>query len=197
MRNGCDQEGRRRTKKKGCDSWGWLGCGGCLTAVILITTLIFSILAYTAAKDVRHNNSPHCFKVYATGANEPLDEQGEPIGTMYGVLKVDEDKIDWKFDYRDFTTEPDQLHIHGPLTIHDSRDATAGIYVDLGDGYGSVEGAYGTQGTLTPKKAISVDEETAFAIMANPELFYVNVHNPTFVNGAARGTLGTRTKCDV
>jgi hypothetical protein len=69
-------------------------------------------------------------------------------------------------------------HIHGPLP-------TTGIAIDLD----TVFMATGTS-TYVARDCVSAASDTIEAVLANPELFYVNVHNAEFPAGAVQGSLG-------
>lgn len=170
-----------------------------MTAAILISTLIFAILAYTTSRDIRNNSPPQCFKVFGSGIDE-VDSDGDRNGIFYGVLKIEDEKIDWKFDYQDFGNDITNLYIAGPISINDNccGNGTAGPWALLTDKYGDVEGSDkgGYEGTLTPKDELKVSEQITFPIMAYPDRFYVHLATREFPEGAARGNLGERTKCD-
>ena len=69
-------------------------------------------------------------------------------------------------------------HIHGPLPA-------TGIAIDLD----TVFTATGTS-TFIAKDCLSVTSDTIDAVLAAPELYYVNVHNAEFPGGAVQGSLG-------
>ena len=69
-------------------------------------------------------------------------------------------------------------HIHGPLP-------GTGIAVDLETELVQA----GTADVFVAQDCVAVDAGTLDAILANPELFYVNVHTAEFPGGAIQGTL--------
>ena len=44
--------------------------------------------------------------------------------------------------------------------------------------------------TYVASDCVSADSDTIAAVLANPELFYFNVHNAQFPAGAVQGSLG-------
>jgi len=216
----CPPEAPRRKhrgekSRSGCGSscgnylWG-AGLAGCCGTLIFITGFILTILIFTQTRNLENIDNPQCFKVYALGAHV-ADGLGDDKAALWGVLKVDEDEIDWKFYFRDFDGKPDDVVIRGPISIQDNccGNGTADVLIKLSDEYGGVEGKYDGDeynkyfsGVLEPKDELKVYEEDAFAIMANPELFYIEAGTRGYKSShdgaaAVRAPIGTRTKCDV
>ena len=69
-------------------------------------------------------------------------------------------------------------HIHGPLP-------STGIAVHLETEFMQA----GASDVFLASGCVNVDAATVEAILANPELFYVNVHTVEFPGGAVQGTL--------
>ncbi|MDQ3890724.1 MAG: CHRD domain-containing protein [Actinomycetota bacterium] len=69
-------------------------------------------------------------------------------------------------------------HIHGPLP-------STGIAVHLETEFMQA----GASDVFLARGCVNVDAATLEAILANPELFYVNVHTVEFPGGAIQGTL--------
>ena len=115
-----------------------------------------------------------------------LAPSGDPDGSGVAVVRVDSDAdlVCYSIVVRNIgaPTEPGpgvgSAHIHGPLP-------SAGIAIDL-------EAVFRSTGTSTyvARDCVSADSDTIDAILANPELFYVNVHNVDFPGGAVQGSLG-------
>ena len=70
-------------------------------------------------------------------------------------------------------------HIHGPLP-------SGGIVVDLETEFAQA----GASDVFRASNCVDVDAQTMEAILANPELFYVNIHTTEFPGGAIEGRLG-------
>jgi CHRD domain len=70
-------------------------------------------------------------------------------------------------------------HIHGPLPA-------TGIAVDLQTDFAQ----RGASDVFGAADCVAVDAATLDAILANPSLFYINVHTAEFPGGAVAGALG-------
>jgi hypothetical protein len=115
-----------------------------------------------------------------------LAPSGDPDGSGVAIVRLnpDRDLVCYSIVVRNIgaPTEPGpgvgSAHIHGPLP-------SAGIAIDL-------EAVFMATGTSTyvARDCVSADSDTIDAILANPELFYVNVHNVEFPGGAVQGSLG-------
>ena len=108
-----------------------------------------------------------------SGANEvPL--AGDPNGTGYAVIRVNPGLGVVCYDISVENVDPiTGAHIH-----LGAAGVPGGILVSLPPSGGVISGC--TDG---------VDRDLAKAIMKDPEAYYVNVHNPAFMAGAARGQL--------
>jgi hypothetical protein len=115
-----------------------------------------------------------------------LAPSGDPDGSGVAVVRVnsDADLVCYSIVVRNIgaPTEPGpgvgSAHIHGPLP-------STGIAIDLD----TIFMATGTD-TYIASDCVSADSDTIDALLANPELFYVNVHNVEFPGGAVQGSLG-------
>ena len=115
-----------------------------------------------------------------------LAPSGDPDGSGVAVVRLnsDQDLVCYSIVVRNIgaPTEPGpgvgSAHIHGPLP-------TTGIAIDLD----TVFMATGTS-TYIARACLSADSDAIDAVLANPELFYVNVHNADFPGGAVQGSLG-------
>ncbi|MCA1694143.1 MAG: CHRD domain-containing protein [Actinobacteria bacterium] len=115
-----------------------------------------------------------------------LAPSGDPDGSGIANVRVDsaQDLVCYSIVVRNIgtPTEPGpgvgSAHIHGPLP-------STGIAIDLD----AVFMATGTS-TYIARDCVSADSDTIDALLTNPELFYVNVHNVEFPGGAVQGSLG-------
>jgi hypothetical protein len=115
-----------------------------------------------------------------------LAPSGDPDGSGVANVRLDSDQdlVCYSIVVRNIgaPTEPGpgvgSAHIHGPLP-------SSGIAIDLD----TVFMATGTS-TYIASDCVSADSDTIDAMLANPELFYVNVHNVEFPGGAVQGSLG-------
>jgi len=115
-----------------------------------------------------------------------LAPTGDPDGSGFAIVRIDPDRglVCYSVVVRniDAPTEPapgiGSAHIHGPLPA-------TGIKIDLD----TVFRETGTS-TYIARDCLSVDSDTIDAVLANPELFYFNVHNAPFPGGAIQGSLG-------
>jgi hypothetical protein len=115
-----------------------------------------------------------------------LAPSGDPDGSGVAVLRVDSDAdvVCYTIVVRNISapTEPapglGSAHVHGPLPA-------TGIAIDL-DAVFMAAGAT----TFIASDCVGASGATIDAVLANPELFYVNVHNAQFPAGAVQGSLG-------
>jgi hypothetical protein len=115
-----------------------------------------------------------------------LAPSGDPDGSGVAVVRLDSNQelVCYSIVVRNIgaPTEPapgvGSAHIHGPLP-------SAGIAIDLD----TIFMATGTS-TYVARNCVSADSDIIEAVLANPELFYVNVHNVEFPGGAVQGSLG-------
>ncbi len=115
-----------------------------------------------------------------------LTPSGDPDGSGVAIVRLDPDRdvVCYSIVVRNIgaPTEPGpgvgSAHIHGPLP-------STGIAIDLD----AVFMATGTS-TYIARDCVSADSATIDALLANPQLFYVNVHNVEFPGGAVQGSLG-------
>jgi hypothetical protein len=115
-----------------------------------------------------------------------LSPSGDPDGSGVATVRLNSDQgvVCYSVVVRNIgaPTEPaagvGSAHIHGPLP-------NTGIAIDLD----TVFMATGTS-TYVARDCVSAASDTIEAVLANPELFYVNVHNAEFPAGAVQGSLG-------
>ena len=115
-----------------------------------------------------------------------LAPSGDPDGSGVAILRLDpdEDRVCYTIVVRDIgaPTEPapglGSAHVHGPLP-------SGAIAIDLDTEFR----ATGTS-TYIASDCVSAAGATIDAVLADPELFYVNVHNVQFPAGAVQGSLG-------
>ncbi len=115
-----------------------------------------------------------------------LAPSGDPDGSGIAIVRLDPDtdRVCYTIVVRDIGApmEPapglGSAHVHGPLP-------SGAIAIDLD----TVFMATGTD-TYIASGCVSASGATIDAVLANPELFYVNVHNAQFPGGAVQGSLG-------
>ena len=115
-----------------------------------------------------------------------LAPSGDADGSGVATLRIDSggDLVCYSIVVRNIgaPTEPapgvGSAHIHGPLQA-------MGIAIDLD----TVFRAAGDS-TYISRDCVGADSVTIDAVLADPELFYLNVHNAEFPGGAVQGSLG-------
>jgi hypothetical protein len=115
-----------------------------------------------------------------------LAPSGDPDGSGVAIVRLDpdQDRVCYTIVVRDIDapTEPapglGSAHVHGPLP-------SGAIAIDLDADFM----ATGTS-TYIARDCVSAAGATIDAVLAHPELFYVNVHNVQFPGGAVQGGLG-------
>lgn len=123
---------------------------------------------------------PQVFRVH-------LAPSGDPDGAGVAVLRLDPDtdQVCYTIVVRDVAAPAEpaagvgSAHIHGPLPA-------TGIAIDLDTDFARS----GASSTYVAKDCIGAASAAIDAVIANPERFYVNVHNSDFPAGAVQGSLG-------
>ena len=167
-----------------------------ILSFVALLTLILVIVLMLWVSSIRMNDAPHCFRILGTGP-DVLPGPGEhpPFapefgGIIKGEIEVGHFCIRWKLTYINMTSDPLQLHLHGPLVGNDTEHGY--LFVDLGvEEIMPIEGQPGN-GTLVRRGCLDVTYEQEFAIMARPDIFYLDVHTDDSPDGALRSPLGTR-----
>jgi hypothetical protein len=123
------------------------------------------------------------FQTVMTGAAEvPGPGDANAIGHATIMMEPDNDRVCWVVSWNRVDGTVFAAHIHGPA---DTEHAAA-ILIPLfmGESFG---GTGLNQGCIESAEVGPILD----AIIANPELYYVNVHSlPDFGSGAIRGQLG-------
>lgn len=150
--------------------------------VIFSGCALFALLAFTSKPAVQ-NNEADVVKITIqngsrlmadlSGANE-VPNAGDPDGSGYVEL----------------TLNSGQGTISYTLMVENIQSATA---AHIHFGAAGVAGPV-VVGLMPPSSGMSsgvleLDKELIKAIRKNPEMYYVNVHNPTYPGGAVRGQL--------
>ena len=124
------------------------------------------------------------YLVSLNGANEVAPTVGDPNGSAFGTISLDDvtGNISYAITYANLETLSD-FHIHGP-------NGPAGVSQSVWIGFGI---ATTVPGTLTRALTLpAVDLPKITQVLANPANFYLNIHTtPTHAGGAVRGQLGT------
>jgi hypothetical protein len=144
-----------------------------LAAAALILALAGSVLA---ARPV------FVFQTLMTGAAE-VPGPGDPdaIGHATIVLVPDTDTVCWVVNWTGIDGTVTASHIHGPATESEAAGVVLPLFVAASFNSTGVD-----QG-CTSDMALS---DLIDAIIASPDLYYVNVHSTVFPGGAIRGQLG-------
>jgi hypothetical protein len=129
-------------------------------------------------------SSPAFAKVQAFSVH--LAPSGDPDGSGLAIVRLNPDQglVCYSIVVRSIGApmEPGpgvgSAHIHGPLP-------STGIAIDLDTVFRATDTS-----TYIARDCLSVDSDIIDAVLANPELFYVNVHNAEFPGGAVQGSLG-------
>ncbi|HEX6161261.1 MAG TPA: CHRD domain-containing protein [Thermoanaerobaculia bacterium] len=111
-----------------------------------------------------------------TGANE-RPNPGDPNGIGFAVVRLDPaaGTVSYSLVAQNITGVPVAAHIHRGLS-----DVAGGVVVDFAPTF--------TNGFASA--TVNADPALIREIIANPGLFYVNVHSAAFPAGAIRGQLG-------
>jgi hypothetical protein len=122
------------------------------------------------------------FQTVMTGSAE-VPGPGDPdaIGHATIVLEPDSDTVCWVVSWTGIDGTVTASHIHGPATETQAAGVVVPLFVEASFASTGVD-----QGCLTNASLSGVID----AIIANPELYYVNVHSTVFPGGAIRGQLG-------
>jgi hypothetical protein len=149
-----------------------------LVATIAASALLVSMTAGTAlARPV------HVFQAVLTGSAEvPGPGDADAIGHVVIMIEPANDRICWVLSWNRVDGTVFAAHIHGPATA----DQAAGVLLPL-----IMDETFG--GTGITQNCMSSPDLSGLidAIVANPQLYYVNVHSlPSFPGGAIRGQLG-------
>ena len=143
--------------------------------VVLATVVLGMLLATgTAGATNAEEGGGHALFVTRLTGEAELPGPGDEDGRGLAILVVDAES--GKIAYR--------------LRVRDIEPATAAhIHEIQTDGFGPVVAPL-TAPTDGSSKGVVVDPALAHDILANPDDYYVNVHNAPFPNGAVRGDLG-------
>jgi hypothetical protein len=149
----------------------------------LVATLVASALLIGMTAGTALARPVYVFPAVLTGAAEvPGPGDANAIGHVVIMTEPANDRICWVLSWNRVDGTVVAAHIHGPATA----DQAAGVLLPLimGETFGS---------TGITRNCVSGPELSALidAIVANPQMYYVNVHSvPSFPGGAIRGQLG-------
>jgi hypothetical protein len=146
-----------------------------------VAALFVMILAALAAGSSPSFAQPHVFRVLLSPAG---DEDGAGVAVLR--LDPDADRVCYTIVVRNIAAPAEpaagvgSAHVHGPLPA-------TGIALDLDTDFAGT----GTS-TYISRDCVSAGSAAIDAVLANPERFYVNVHNSEFPAGAVQGDLSPR-----
>ncbi|HEC66356.1 MAG TPA: CHRD domain-containing protein [bacterium] len=131
-----------------------------------------------------------CKELEPLGGNPP-GCRGDPNGFAFAKITVKtsgQDSICIDILADDIGLPITAMHIHGPLNVADPENT--GIFVPE-DGTSSFDVTVDEASDgIRIISCENVASATSKAIIDNPQLFYLNVHNGAFPNGALRDQLG-------
>jgi hypothetical protein len=115
--------------------------------------------------------------------NPPADPDGRATARV--DLDIKDNTVCWSLKYDDIGT-PTLAHIHGPALTTGNAPVVVG-FIDAGHPFTDVDQLERgrAEGCTT-----DADPAKVAAIIENPELYYVNIHNSRFPAGAVRGQMG-------
>ncbi len=183
--------------------WFLFLCCACCCCLILLTLGILGTIGFAGWLDLKNDQEDRVdhvkFCVDMTGCKEkpfgspgnPPSCDGDPNGFGVGAVEV------WKGDKNEVCvnaivsaigTPVTAIHIHGPISTADPQ--VVGIFVpeDMSSFDVTPEALPGP-GTQI-QACVLASASAVAAIFADPDLFYINVHNGAFPDGALRDMLG-------
>jgi hypothetical protein len=148
-----------------------------------VIAVLAMILTALAAGTAPSSAQPQVFRVH-------LGPSGDADGSGVAILRLDlaEERVCYTIVVRDIAApvEPaagvGSAHVHGPLPA-------TGIALDLDTNFA----ATGTD-TYIARDCVSATSAAIAALLADPESFYVNVHNSEYPTGAVQGSLSPGTR---
>ena len=149
----------------------------------LLATLAATLLLLTVATGSALARPVYVFQTLMTGAAEvPGPGDANAIGHATIMIEPDNDRVCWVVSWNRIDGTVFASHIHGPA---DTTQA-AGVLIPL-----FMDQAFGSVGINKGCMQSADVGPILDAIVANPQLYYVNVHSlPSFGPGAIRGQLG-------
>ena len=124
------------------------------------------------------------FSTLMTGAAEvPGPGDGDASGHATVIIRPETDTVCWVLAWNriDVTAEGPGVvaaHIHGPADTHTAVPPVVTFFQGV------------PHGSTDTDRGCTTSTEWADAIVADPSMFYVNVHSDVFGPGAIRGQLG-------
>lgn len=148
----------------------------------LFATLAATLLLLTVATGSALARPVYVFQTVMTGAAEvPGPGDANAIGHATIMIEPDNDRVCWVVSWNRIDGTVFASHIHGPA----DTEHAAGVLIPL---FTETFGSTGINRGCIESAAIGPILD---AIVANPQLYYVNVHSlPDFGPGAIRGQLG-------
>ncbi len=166
----------------------------CLFILSVLASL--GVIGFALVLDVKSDLNGHAYCLDLTGCKEqdqsPAENPPECVGDQDGVgwakITVEKNKICIDILIDDISLPVLSMHIHGPLTV--DSPVNAGIFVPE-DGSSSFDVTVDDSGDgIRIISCESVSKSISDTIIDFPHLFYLNVHNGAFEEGAIRDQLG-------
>lgn len=149
----------------------------------LLATLAAVVLLAALAVGPALARPVYVFQAVLTGAAEvPGPGDSTAIGHVVIMTEPANDRICWIVSWNRVDGTVFASHIHGPATTTQAAPVLLPLFMNA---------SYGSTGINKGCVADPAVGPLIDAIVANPDLYYVNVHSvPSFPGGAIRGQLG-------
>jgi hypothetical protein len=149
----------------------------------LLATLAATLLLLTVTTGSALARPVYVFQTVMTGAAEvPGPGDANAIGHATIMIEPDNDRVCWVVSWNRIDGTVFMSHIHGPADTTQAAGILIALFMDEAFGGTGIN-----QGCLQSADVGPILD----AIVADPSLYYVNVHSlPSFGPGAIRGQLG-------
>lgn len=179
----------------------------CCCFLVLLVLGILGVVGFAKVLGLDSDLDTHRYCLDLTGCKELPHEggdppacAGDPNGAAWATITVEtkgQDTVCVDILVGDLITLPVRgLHIHGPLDLTNAQ--VKGVFVDFGSSAAEL-GPFTQTGPdgVRIRRCVDVNNEKASEIIDSPHLFYLNVHNTPFPDGALRDQLGNGCRDDL